>query len=50
MVENGKREWSLRSDDSRLDVSLVAQQYGGGGHRNAAGFSETTEHPIHLAA
>ncbi|WP_066795240.1 hypothetical protein [Sphingomonas soli] len=36
---NGKRMWSLRSRDDRLDVSAVASIFGGGGHRNAAGFS-----------
>lgn len=30
---------SLRSDNSRVDVSKIAQEHGGGGHRNAAGFS-----------
>ena len=30
---------SLRSRNDLLDVSEVAQKYGGGGHRNAAGFS-----------
>lgn len=34
----GGRTWSLRSEDSRQDVSEVAKQFGGGGHRNAAGF------------
>jgi oligoribonuclease NrnB/cAMP/cGMP phosphodiesterase (DHH superfamily) len=29
---------SLRSDDDRIDVSAIAKQLGGGGHRNAAGF------------
>lgn len=29
---------SLRSEGSRSDVSKVAETYGGGGHRNAAGF------------
>lgn len=33
------RMWSLRSRDDREDVSAVAAKYGGGGHRNAAGFS-----------
>lgn len=28
---------SLRSTDERMDVSLVAKKFGGGGHRNAAG-------------
>ena len=35
---DGKRQFSLRSEDSRTDVSEVAKRYGGGGHRNAAGF------------
>ncbi len=34
-----KRMWSLRSRDDREDVSVVASSFGGGGHRNAAGFS-----------
>lgn len=33
-----ERVFSLRSRSEGLDVSLIAQQYGGGGHRNAAGF------------
>lgn len=37
---NGKRMWSLRSRDDRQDVSEVAAIFGGGGHRNAAGFAE----------
>lgn len=32
------RMWSLRSRDDRVDVSAVAARFGGGGHRNAAGF------------
>lgn len=32
------RAFSLRSEDARTDVSGVAKRYGGGGHRNAAGF------------
>ena len=35
-----KRMWSLRSRDDRVDVSQVASLFGGGGHRNAAGFAE----------
>lgn len=37
---NGKEEfWSLRSrGDSGMDVSDIAKQYGGGGHKNASGF------------
>lgn len=29
---------SLRSTDERIDVSTIAAKFGGGGHRNAAGF------------
>ena len=32
------RSFSLRSSDTGEDVSAIAQQYGGGGHRNASGF------------
>lgn len=32
------RVFSLRSTDEGMDVSEIAKQYGGGGHRNAAGF------------
>ena len=34
----GGRTYSLRSEGSRQDVSEVARTFGGGGHRNAAGF------------
>ncbi len=34
----GGRTYSLRSEDERVDVSEVAKSFGGGGHRNAAGF------------
>ena len=40
---NGKRAYSLRSEDKRVDVAEVAKQFGGGGHRNAAGFREPVE-------
>ena len=33
------RKVSLRSATGRVDVSAIAQRYGGGGHRRAAGFS-----------
>ncbi|MAO79613.1 MAG: phosphohydrolase [Nocardioides sp.] len=33
-----ERGFSLRSRDERLDVSEIARKFGGGGHRNAAGF------------
>ncbi len=35
----GKRIWELRSKGS-FDVSEVAKAHGGGGHRNASGFTE----------
>lgn len=35
------RIFSLRSNNEGIDVSEVAKQYGGGGHRNAAGFKVT---------
>lgn len=38
-----RRVWQLRSGGKKaIDVSEVAQQFGGGGHKNASGFS--TEH------
>jgi phosphoesterase RecJ-like protein len=36
---NGRRKVSLRSNDDRIDVSAIARAQGGGGHRQAAGFS-----------
>lgn len=35
------RVFSLRSNNEGVDVSEVAKQYGGGGHRNASGFKVT---------
>lgn len=35
---DGRIQYSLRSRDDRMDVSEIAKKYGGGGHRNAAGF------------
>jgi bifunctional oligoribonuclease and PAP phosphatase NrnA len=40
----GVRKVSLRSTDGRVDVSRIARAHGGGGHRQAAGFS--TELPV----
>lgn len=37
---DGKRQWSLRSDDNGVDVSEIAKLHGGGGHPHAAGFEE----------
>lgn len=35
---DGMIQYSLRSEDRRQDVSEVAKAFGGGGHRNAAGY------------
>jgi hypothetical protein len=35
---DGVQCFSLRSLDEKMDVSAIAKQYGGGGHRNASGF------------
>lgn len=40
------RYFSLRSTEDGLDVGEIAKQYGGGGHRNAAGFKVPFEHPL----
>jgi phosphoesterase RecJ-like protein len=37
--QEGKRKVSLRATDERVDVSAIARAHGGGGHRQAAGFS-----------
>ena len=38
MRDDKKLQFSLRSENNRVDVSEVAKSCGGGGHRNAAGF------------
>lgn len=38
-LADGKYRYSLRSADDGEDVAAIAQKYGGGGHRNAAGFT-----------
>lgn len=40
------RSFSLRSTDEGLDVSEIAKQYGGGGHRNASGFRVPFGHEL----
>jgi len=42
--KDGLRKVSLRSVDDRVDVSMIAREQGGGGHRRAAGF--TTGMPL----
>jgi len=39
--QEGKRKVSLRAADERVDVSAIARAQGGGGHRQAAGFTTT---------
>lgn len=40
------RVFSLRSQDSGIDVSEIAKKFNGGGHRNAAGFKVDRDHPL----
>ncbi|WP_146036045.1 DHHA1 domain-containing protein [Pseudomonas sp. LFM046] len=40
------RYFSLRSSGDGLDVGEIAKQYGGGGHRNAAGFKVPFDHEL----
>jgi phosphoesterase RecJ-like protein len=39
-----RRKVSLRATDDRVDVSAIAREQGGGGHRRAAGFSTTMDY------
>ena len=39
------RKVSLRATDDRVDVSAIAREMGGGGHRRAAGFTTELEMP-----
>jgi phosphoesterase RecJ-like protein len=41
----GMRKVSLRATDTRVDVSRVAREFGGGGHPQAAGFSTAMPYP-----
>jgi len=41
-----KRNWSLRSTREGKDVSKIAEKLGGGGHRNAAGFSVALDESV----
>lgn len=40
------RIFGLRSCEGGADVSEIAKQYGGGGHKNAAGFSVPRDHEL----
>jgi nanoRNase/pAp phosphatase (c-di-AMP/oligoRNAs hydrolase) len=37
---DGHRSWSLRSVGD-FDVAALAKRWGGGGHKNASGFTES---------
>ena len=39
LSDDGRRKVSLRATDERVDVSAIARGFGGGGHRQAAGFT-----------
>jgi len=39
----GLRKVSLRANDARIDVSHIAREQGGGGHRQAAGFTTSMD-------
>jgi bifunctional oligoribonuclease and PAP phosphatase NrnA len=41
---DGQRKVSLRASDNRVDVSAIARAQGGGGHRQAAGFTTGLSH------
>lgn len=38
VLPSGEYKFSLRSKDTKEDVAAIAEKFGGGGHRNAAGF------------
>lgn len=44
--QDGKRQWSLRSDENGVDVSAIARSFGGGGHAHAAGYEEAARADI----
>jgi bifunctional oligoribonuclease and PAP phosphatase NrnA len=41
--DGGLRKVSLRATDERVDVSQIAREVGGGGHRQAAGFTTSMQ-------
>jgi bifunctional oligoribonuclease and PAP phosphatase NrnA len=43
LTGDGRRKVSLRATDDRVDVSQIARGFGGGGHRQAAGFTTDME-------
>ena len=47
--QEGRRKVSLRATNEHVDVSAIARAQGGGGHRQAAGFSTSMEWPELIA-
>jgi phosphoesterase RecJ-like protein len=45
----GRKKVSLRSTDGEIDVSAIARAGGGGGHRQAAGFTTSLDQPALVA-
>ena len=43
LAGDGRRKVSLRATNGRVDVSQIARGFGGGGHRQAAGFTTDME-------
>ena len=44
-----RRVFSLRSTDDGMDVSAIAESFGGGGHARASGFQVPRDHPLAMA-
>ena len=45
LADDGRRKVSLRATDNQVDVSVIARGFGGGGHRQAAGFTTDMQLP-----
>ena len=45
VADESRRKVSLRATDGRVDVSRIARGFGGGGHRQAAGFTTDMQLP-----
>jgi phosphoesterase RecJ-like protein len=43
--DESRRKVSLRATNGRIDVSKIAREFGGGGHRQAAGFTTDVQLP-----
>ncbi len=43
---DGKRQWSLRSAETGIDVSEIAKTFGGDGHKHAAGFETVARYEV----